>query len=353
MDPNGGFDPNTQGTEGAPLYATPQSQFQQAPVVGQDVAYGKTPTGSAGTPVPQVTIQSPAVQPMEDARPGWQQDIQYSAPADPPWIQDPSVPNYSQVSALNTGVNNQAPISPDAYNLLLEPVSELPRATGGGKKSLVLVVGGLIVIMLVVGAAMISYTTGYNKGLSEGKAQQPKAVVKPEDESETETDTSDEYKLEFETSEPLYNTEKITGVLAEQLEASDGLVVMATSVDRNFSVPDLPAEEDSELEFVRVNLLIGNADSKREKIINDSTFSLVDSAGAVVGALRSDLEFEGKMSSDLTVASGGIEEISLLFEVTKDQPDLTLLRKQTYKVSGETRTLEMLVTLEQETTMQS
>lgn len=356
MDPNGGFDPSTQGTQGAPVYATPQPQYQQAPMAGQDAAYGQLSVGAANASTPQVVVEQSSAQPMQDVRPGWQQDIQYSAPADPPWVQDPMATNYNQGVPASSGATGQAPISPDAYSLLLEPVPDMPIATGGGgKKPLAIVIGVLIVLMLVGGAAMLSYTSGYNKGLSEGKAQQQQVATKPKEENanKSDSDTADKYTLDFETTEPLYKTETISGILTEQLEASDGLVVMATSVDRNYSVPDLTAEEGSTLEFVRVNLLIGNADSKRDKLIKDETFTLVDTKGTVVGALRSDLAFEGQVKGDVTVASGSTEKISLLFEVTKDQPELTLLRKQTYKVSSETRTLELSITLTEEGSAQS
>lgn len=353
MDPNGGFDPNAQVGNNPQLYSAPQAQFQQTPMAGQDPTYNPSMVTAAPIPAPQIAPAPSPGQPMQDVRPGWQQDLQYSAPVDPPWVQDPTIANYGQAALVNSGIAPSPTIAPDAYSLLTEPMEEFSQTkpAKSPKNLLLTTVIVLVTLVILAGTALGAYTMGYKKGVSqtatttESGSNASSQQDKPDETSQKDSEST-EPELSFELKKPDYKEGVTNGVIGEQLIASDGLVVNAYKIDTDYQ-PESTQVAASEDSFLKVDLLIGNADSSRPKTITKSAFSVVDTTGETIEPL--DSESDGLDTTGTVTLSPGMKaRMSLVFPIASKDSSWSLTWTQVYQVAGTQREVGVVIALEAE-----
>jgi len=353
MDPNGGFDPNAQVGNNPQLYSAPQAQYQQAPMAGQDPAYNPSMVTAAPIPTPQIAPTPSPGQPMQDIRPGWQQDLQYSAPVDPPWVQDPTIANYGQAALVNSGIAPSPTIAPEAYSLLTEPMEEFSQTNSAksSKNLLRTTVMVLVTLVTLAGTALGAYTMGYKKGViqtaatAESGSNTSSQQDKPDETPQKDTEST-EPELSFELTKPDYKEGVTNGVLGEQLIASDGLVVNAYKIDPDYQ-PESTEGAATADSFLKVDLLIGNADSTRPKTITKSAFTVVDDTGETIGPL--DSESDGLDTTGTVTLSPGMKaRMSLVFPVASKDSSWSLTWTQVYQVSGTQREVGVVIALASE-----
>ena len=353
MDPNGGFDPNAQVGNNPQLYSAPQAQYQQAPMAGQDPAYNPSMVTAAPIPTPQIAPTPSPGQPMQDIRPGWQQDLQYSAPVDPPWVQDPTIANYGQAALVNSGIAPSPTIAPEAYSLLTEPMEEFSQTNSAksSKNLLRTTVMVLVTLVTLAGTALGAYTMGYKKGViqtaatAESGSNTSSQQDKPDETSQKDTEST-EPELSFELIKPDYKEGVTDGVLGEQLIASDGLVVNAYKIDSDYQPESTQGAANAD-SFLKVDLLIGNADSTRPKTITKSAFTVVDDTGETIESL--DSESDGLDTTGTVTLSPGMKaRMSLVFPVASKDSSWSLTWTQVYQVSGTQREVGVVIALSSE-----
>lgn len=353
MDPNGGFDPLSQGQGVGQSVPGVQPQFQQqAPMASLQAAYAQ-PSAAVAQPVAPATS---SMQPIQDIKPGWQQDLQYSAPVDPPWVQPPA--QVQQNSPISTYDSFRQPeltpeISPNAYSILTESFDDIGQSALPSKKSpLLMVVITLVVLIAVAGAGFGGYTFGYNKGVAEKAATTAaqNSTKSDEDKKDTSQQPTEptEPELSFELSISDYKEETLMGSVGEQLQASDGLVVNAYRIDTEY-IPESAESESASGSFVKVDLLLGNADDSRPKTIKTSDFKLLDEFDEFHEALDASSDGLGATGS-VTLSPGMKSRISIVYSVASQGWSYQLVRSQPYQVGGQNRTVAMSIDLTSTTT---
>lgn len=352
MDPNGGFDPLTQGQGVGQSVPGVQPQFQQqAPMVSLQAAYAQ-PSVAGAQPVAPATS---SMQPMQDIKPGWQQDLQYSAPVDPPWVQPPA--QVQQNSPISTYDSFRQPeltpeISPNAYSILTESFDDIGQSALPSKKSpLLMVIITLVVLIAVAGAGFGGYTFGYNKGVAEKAATTAaqNSTKSDEDKKDTSQQPTEptEPELSFELTKPDYKEGIVRGVLGEQLIASDGLVLNVYNVDSEY-LPESADPSMGDTQYVKIDMLLGNADSSRPKEVATSAFGLLTEAGETINPLDAQTDGLGA-TGKVTLSPGMKARMSVVFPVQSPSSGLRLGWGQIYQVSGTDRAVGAVIALDAQT----
>ncbi len=147
--------------------------------------------------------------------------------------------------------------------------------------------------------------------------------------------------------EPEYKDESIEGLVAEQVQASDGLVVYVKNVEREFQPTSTSYQLDSGSELVKVNILVGNAATSQSKEIKNENFTVELTDGTIIAAATDLGTYDGQIGS-VSLTPGGKARFSVIFEVPKGAESLKLIRRQPYilKDSGQTINMQMTISLE-------
>lgn len=350
MDQDGGFDPNAQADYDPRLYVAPQSQPQQVPVSGQEAAYSSNDVSAAAVPVAQYASETLPGQPIQDVRPGWQQDLQYSANVDPPWAQDTAAASYGQNIQSNSGAIHSPPIAPEAYSLLTDPMDEFSQLNSVKSPKSVLrkLLLAMVLIGVLSGSSFGAYTIGYRRGTSNKVATvQTETTSNDQQDAQNEKSLADkevvEPELNFQLVKPDYKDGITDGTIGKQVVSSDGLVVNVYRVDDTYK-PELAQDAVDTSKYIKVDLLLGNADDLRPKTILKSTFNLVDESGQAFEPL--DTEADGlNAAQSVTLSPGTKARMSLVFP-TQEGQSLRLEWSQVYQVSGTQRIIGVSISLE-------
>ena len=370
MDLNGGVNPTDQTNSNVPQYSAQPQEFQQAPMSGaeaayqpevsQPVYYNQVQPQLQATPQPtepqyqaqsqtQVQPQQQVVsQPIQDVRPSWQQELQYSNPVDPPWVREQTgsvavaggITSYTGDS-LNQSNQVTNSVSSEAYNLLTEPYLDTAPINSGGsspKKKIVTILSILIGLSLVGGAIYAAYLTGYKKGGEETRTKLLSEIQDSSNKQDTQNqDSADstEPSLDFELKKAEYINENVEGSIGDQVETSDGLVVLATKVDNNFELKTDATVSGSTAKATKIDLLIGNSDETNTKTIKASNFVLIGPDNIKINAVA-EIPSSNNIPTSFTLNSGMKVKMSLIFYVPEGSSDLTLSRSQAYKLGDQT-----------------
>ena len=350
MDQDGGFDPNAQTDYDPRLYVAPQSQPQQVPVSGQEAAYSSNDVSAAAVQVAQYASETLPGQPIQDVRPGWQQDLQYSATVDPPWVQDTAAASYGQNIQSNSGAIHSPPIAPEAYSLLTDPMDEFSQLNSVKSPKSVLrkLLIAMVLIGVLSGSSFGAYTIGYRRGTSNKVATvQTETISNDQQDAQNEKSLADkevvEPELNFQLVKPDYKDGITDGTIGKQVVSSDGLVVNVYRVDDTYK-PELAQDAVDTSKYIKVDLLLGNADDLRPKTILKSTFNLVDESGQAVEPL--DTEADGlNAAQSVTLSPGTKARMSLVFP-TQEGQSFRVEWSQVYQVSGTQRIIGVSISLE-------
>ena len=350
MDQDGGFDPNAQADYDPRLYVAPQSQPQQVPVSGQEAAYSSNDVSAAAVQVAQYASETLPGQPIQDVRPGWQQDLQYSATVDPPWVQDTAAASYGQNIQSNSGAIHSPPIAPEAYSLLTDPMDEFSQLNSVKSPKSVLrkLLIAMVLIGVLSGSSFGAYTIGYRRGTSNKVATvQTETISNDQQDAQNEKSLADkevvEPELNFQLVKPDYKDGITDGTIGKQVVSSDGLVVNVYRVDDTYK-PELAQDAVDTSKYIKVDLLLGNADDLRPKTILKSTFNLVDESGQAVEPL--DTEADGlNAAQSVTLSPGTKARMSLVFP-TQEGQSFRVEWSQVYQVSGTQRIIGVSISLE-------
>ena len=364
MDENNGVFATGQGYPAGQAAGISQQQYQQqAPMISAQDAYSSqgfiAPEQAWGFASNVTLTQSPS----SNYNPGLQQDFQASNSMDAPWL----APQYAQPTQAPVAQSSLAsfdafaqqdaqkvPISTDAYSILAEPAdfNLAETSPGAGDKKILFVVIGLIVfLMLLGGTGFGAYTVGYQSGETAGKklaqnspdlSSDTDKEPKPEDEPEPETPEVEEPKLTFELTKPTFEEQTLSGVLGEQLKLSDGLVLNVYNVDSKYTPES--TDGNSDVQYVKVDIALGNSDNARSKTISSAPFKLMDEAGDVADAV--DVKVLGlDLDNFVTLRPGMKTRFSVVFEVESFSPASQLIWSQLYQVGGQSRTVSVQVAL--------
>ncbi len=357
MDQSGGQYPQVPSVSGD-TYANPQSSsadvYQPAPITQPQPnsfdMVGAPVAAPLSQQVPQTQYPAQTDDPLvaTDTRPDWQQQI-YSELNQGATDQLPYAP--SQQAVAPTSSVEQLPIAPYAPAQTLEPSPHFQisyeSATGEpvsnpqssvAKKALIITLGILIPLAVLGGASFAGYSIGKKAGYALGVKDAQKSLADQSDANNQDTNqdanANDETALNFELAQPEYRDEVASGMVGEQLQLSDGMVVLVKSVEQNFQPTNGSYQQDSGKRLIKVNLLVGNADSTQPKTITNQTFGLREPSGAIITADTEVGEYEGQIST-LPVSPGGKVRMSVVFSVGAGATPLVLVREQTYNLRSQ------------------
>lgn len=353
---------------------------------------GGMPSSNQGV-IPQYPNTSQIYDPLEGARPkpAWQQAIydnlsnQYQAPAQPQPVNTPPVgvydnttqpapvaqpqsyataPPVEQFAAppVQQPVATAAPPQPSPHATYASiadstsaPLGNIPltddynmesHSQGGTKKTIIMIVGGILAIGILVGGGIAVYQMGYKQGSEVGGQQGDSGQT--DEQPRGGSDAEDEVtvpELNFTLHSPTYAEEYIEGAMGEQLDASDGLVVNLYNVDMDY-VPEAGGQAALGGAYVKVDFVLGNADSNGAKTINTSMFQLVDELGELVAPLDPSEDGLGSLGS-VSLNPGMKSRLSAVYDVShmSSADNVQIVRSQDYRSSGQIRTVAMSIYL--------
>jgi hypothetical protein len=351
---NGAYAPNQDFTP-TQVDGPAQAQFQQqAPMTSPQAAYASQAYPNAIQEQGVINSVGSVQSPTQNVGASWPVDQNSQFTQSPP--QQSSLANFDSFAQQD---NQKVPISTDAYSFLAEPMdySSTEASTSPGGKKVLPIVIGLIVILILLGVTGFgAYTTGYQSGESAGKklAQNSNDLpsdsdkkTETEDELEPEEPAVEEPKLTFELTKPTFEEQALTGLLGEQLILSDGLVINVYNVDSKYK-PE-PSSNGSDIQYVKVDMIVGNADNARSKAIAGSSFKLMDESGSTIDAI--DTEAAGlDLVKSVTLSPGMKARLSAVFEVESFGSTSFLAWSQLYQVGGQSRTIAAQILLDDSTT---
>lgn len=353
MDPNDGIDPLSQGQGvGQAVPSVPLQYQQQAPMVSQQNAYEQP--GAVQYSQSQTSVAPAQQLPIQDVRPGWQQELQQT-PVDPPWsssqsesyqiqpLQSSALASFDRFQSDQPQVASQASA---AYDLLAEPfidTSQSPTATSRNPAFKIILI--LIVLILIAATGALGFNMGYQKGVADTKntAPKPTPTTSTAEDLNEEPQDHEEPELVFELSKPDFAEEILEGKLGEQLDASDGLIVNVYKIDTTY-MPESGGEEAVEGSFIKVDLLLGNADEARSKTIKKNSFTLVDESEELLEPLD-DLSDGLGTPGSVTLSPGMKSRMSIVYAISSESSWYQLIRSQAYQVGGQTRNVSMAIDL--------
>jgi len=337
MDPNGGNNPSAPKLDntlppqptGAQLSSDP-NQTQPTDIYDQPQSFDGTMGGGASIP-PEMPASGPDMQDTAQAMP--------PAP-EPPQFQDPYA---QQPQDPNAGMQ---PMGNDP--MMGQPMMDTSMpAQGGNKNKVIMLAGGAVLaIILLAGSAFAGYTMGKSAGRQEAAAefQAQQAALQEE---ELAANTVEDVQLEgLDQLEPLSPKEEdLTGVIGEQIKASDGFVLYVTNIERNFQVEDSSYELDEGKELIKVNFVMGNVTQDRPKDIQSAALYLLEGENATKIIPESRLsEYEGNFDT-VKIEPGSQAKGSIVFAVTKDTKPLVFVREQEYRITNQNKELTTKISI--------
>ena len=303
MDPNGGIGPT-----GPRLDTNNQPNF--TPQNNQNIAGSEI---TQGAPISMPTFQ----------------------PITPPQSQNSGAPEFMESSSPMAAPGIQAP--PENIQTDLLPV--VPQGPDNKKIIIIAVVSVVVCILLSAAMFFVGYTSGKSKGKAEADAawQQKEAERQKTEDAKNKDDSADTaQELDLnDIKDPNYIDETVKGEVGEQVEASDGLVIKVTNIERNFKTDDTNYKLDPTKELVKVNFLIGNITKDKPKDISNFNFRLENSVEAKL-VPENISEYTDKFDA-VKLDPGAQSKASIVYLVNKDEKPLKFIREQRYRINGGNR----------------
>lgn len=304
-----------------------------------------------------------------EVRPDWQQQIYAELAGNVPvgtsqpiaggQISNPAPQYQPQVAQVSYPTNPvpvyqpTAPVQPTPEHFQIsydqttgEPVPAPQTSTA--KKVIIITTGIVLVLSLLGGVGFAAYTMGKNAGYAGGVEDTKKSFASQSKDTDNTQNTNDKDAendnelLNFEMAQPVYKEEAVSGIVGEQLQLSDGMVLYVKDVERNFQPSDASYSSMPGEELIKVNLLVGNADATQSKVISNDMFGLRDLSGSLVLPRTNIGNYEGQIDK-LEVSSGGKIRMSLVFSVESGATPLTLVRQQAYNLRSLGQTVNMKI----------
>lgn len=281
--------------------------------------------------------QSPAMQ-----QPGMAQPM--AAPQPPTFASVPMTdPNAPQPMMVPPPMQSGDPM---ATMLDPQPMQPLAPAGGSGKAKMIVMV--LIALVVLLGGSGAAYFVGFTSGKSAGKraadAQyQQQLATQQKDDSDKTSKTPDDLDLSELKDPTAYKDEALEGALNEVISNGDGFVIRVNNIERNFKTSDETFTADPAKELVKVNFQVGNSKKTQKMDFTADRFNLLDSTGASIVAANI-ADYENKLGTT-TLDPGAQASVSLVFEVTKDDDSLQLVRSQQYRISNQDKVVTYKATI--------
>lgn len=295
----------------------------------------------AGSMAPAQQFQMPSISPSYDAVPPPQTSAAIpAAPLQPnPYVTQAAPPHATYAAIADTA---NAPIG----DIVLD--DSVGDTNHSAKKVILFIVIALAILLVGGGVGMGAYMLGRKSGLTERSAQSNNSGVQNntdgDERLDDEEDPGQDYPaaLEFSLRQASYVEEAITGVVGEQLESSDGFVLLVDKVHRDYTSSGSSGSFGSEL--IRVDILVGNADETKSSTVKTANFAVADESGDLISAEESqDLYEDSPMS--ITLSPGMKAKFTIFFKIPIGTANLALVRSQQYRVSGEILTMSAIVIL--------
>lgn len=302
MDPNGGITPSAPRLD---------NQAQDAPtdIYAQPMGGGSIPPEMPAAPAfndPMQTPQMPPEMPPIDS-------MQPPAPQAPSaWPQQPM---------------DQDPM------MQAQPMMETPMQTGsgGGKRIIFVAVGALVGIGILAGVGFAGYNAGKNAGKQEALAQFQQQAAQQEAPAE---EPIEEVQLDLsETVKRDPKNETLEGGIQEQINASDGFVLLVNNIERGYKVDDPNYQLDEGKELVKVNFVMGNREEKNNFDINSFNNFRLEADGAKLTP-ENIAEFPGRFDTAKLTPQNQVSG-SIIFAVPTDAEELLFVREQPYRITNQ------------------
>lgn len=304
--------PISSGLHARSQAASPQTEYVAGRAIQPTVSRpGFSPLPAAPPYATNSGVRPPGGPPAQPLMP-WQQNTPQYRNQLNPGVQP--LRGYHPPPGQTMGQGQLLPQNP--YAFLNEQT--LPDNTGKRKNIVLLVTIALLVIMAISGGAAVMIFG--NKG--NGNDPQNGGTADPTGPSGL--------SLSFSMIQSQFKDEILTGTITQQIIGSDGAVIMVTGVDRDYEGEGSAAPTTSN-ELIKVDLLLGNADSSRPIIFEGSNFVL-SSMDAVMGF---PMEGMGVGAQLVTLNPGMKGKMSVVYEVKPGMDDgLVLLYNRTHQDSG-------------------
>lgn len=298
------------------------------------------PNGGIGPTGPRLDTNSQqnlTPQANQDIGPAMTQGAPISMPSSMP-IGEPQQPSSSAPSFMESNLpmapSGTETAPPDNIQTDLLPITP----TGPDNKKIIIIAVISVVVCLLLAGAMffVGFTTGKAKGklASDAAWQQKEAERQKAEDAKNKDDSADTAEaLDLkDLKDPNYIDETIKGEVGEQTEASDGLVLKVTNIERNFKTDDANYKLDPTKELVKVNFLIGNITKDKPKDISNFNFRLENSVDAKL-VPENLTDYTDKFDA-VKLDPGAQSKASIVYLVNKDEKPLKFIREQRYRISG-------------------
>lgn len=274
---------------------------------------------------------------------------------------DASQGSSNNLSSLADSLANQPAqtqgVSPDTS----QPSAASPKPAKKKGKILKKVLIGFLAVALLAGAGAGGFflgltqgkSSGYDQGKKDALTEYQKQVSKEDSETPATPSGNQEVPDEIPAKltlgnevDPEYKEENLEGVVGRQITASDGLVMMVTSIERNFKTDDANYKLADGRELIKVNFLLGNIAKDKAKDISNFNFRLVNSKGAQLTP-ENIAKYENKFDT-VKIDRKGQVTLAIVYAVDKGEKPLSFTRIQTYRLTSQNRevTTKMTVVLD-------
>lgn len=238
-----------------------------------------------------------------------------------PGIQQPPVVQQSQ--PLPTYPSTPPPPAP-VYGVQ-QPMSPLPTPPGSNRKKLVIIIAAVVAVCLLGGGAFLLTRGGGDSPVS-NLTNTIKGGGDIVDRKDGTLDLSD--LIDKQAS---IKTQDLKAKLNQQVNLSDGISYMVTSVERNFTPESRSLKAGTGKELVKVTVVAGNKSKKGSAYISSSLFQIRNSAGGLINT-----EYVAKSEMPDVLKGESIEpgkqlKGTLVFEVEKDEKLAALVTEKQYK----------------------
>lgn len=311
MDPIGGISPNPNQNPGPDPMQSPSEmpQTNTSPSTAPTPVQPVVDSGFASVPMTDPNAPGPMVAPQED-------------------LSDP----------MATLMDSQP----------VPPPPPKKGHSGIGKKIALVVVVLLLIASSGAGGYFYGYTTGKSAGKQASDAEyQQQQAAQQKDTASTDTKSTTTAPKDMDLGDlkdpETYSDESLDGALGETIKGGDGFVMRVNNIERNFTTDDANYTADDKKELVKVNFQVGNSQKSKKMDFTADRFSLLDSTGAsiVPASIES---YENKLGTT-TLDPGSQANVSLVFEVTKADTPLQLVRSQQYRISNQDKVVTYKITI--------
>lgn len=201
--------------------------------------------------------------------------------------------------------------------------SSYPTHGGQNTKLIVIIAAAVFVLLLAVGIFFVMKGNNPVSNLTNSITGNSDVV----DRSDGTLDLS-------ELIDPVdtIKNQDITAKLNQQVNLSDGSSYMVTSVERNWTNPEVKAASGKEL--IKVNVVVGNKSKEGGLYFSDNFFRLKNSAGGLQDSEYVTEEEVPDMLVGGEVAPGKQKKGAIIYEVDKDEQLGGLITEDKYTKFG-------------------